>query len=478
MSLQTGKETIYKQDFQTSLENSKQPQWLKALREKAFAYFTENGFPIVENEEWKYTNVAPMAKESFLLAELSETIEDALETGELSEPSAAADGLSSGKIQLQIESNAINSDAQPSAAADGSDFIFDESKDSVLIFANGQFDKKSSKLGAAQRANILSFSAALKNEKYAEILKAKLGNLIDTEKNAFTALNTAFVGEGVLIHLPKNARIDAPVQLLFTTDEGKVSFPRVLIVADEFAEATFVETYVRSDETKYLTNAVVEISVADEAKIKHFRVQRESHQAFHISTTAAEVGRGSVYDTTAINLGAKLSRHDVLLKFNAEGGEAFVDGLYFLGEAQHHDTHSVIRHDVPNCTSHQTYKGILNDKSRGVFNGKVFVAVGASGTDGYQSNKNLLLSNEARVDTKPQLEIFNDDVKCSHGATVGQLEEEELFYLLSRGLNDNLARNLLTYGFAEEIINKIEIESIKKQLDEAVLNRLNVNLEA
>ena len=476
--LQAGKETVYKQDFQTSLEKSDQPNWLKSLREKAFAYFTANGFPTVENEDWKYTNVAPMAKESFLLAELSENIENAIETGALSEPSAVADGLSSGETQLKVKSDSANSDVQPSATADGSDFVFSESKDSVLVFANGQFDEKSSKLSAVTGANVLSFSAALKDEKYAEILQAKLGNLIDAEKNAFTALNTAFISSGVLIHLPRNSKIGAPIQLLFTTDDGKVSFPRVLIVADEFSEATFVETYVRSEETKYLTNAVVEISVADEAKIKHFRVQRESHSAFHVSTTAAEVGRGSVYDTTAINLGGKLSRHDVLLKFNAEGGEAFVDGLYFLGESQHHDTHSIIKHDVPNCTSHQTYKGILNDKSRGVFNGKVFVAVGASGTDGYQSNKNLLLSNEARVDTKPQLEIFNDDVKCSHGATVGQLEEEELFYLLSRGLNDNLARNLLTYGFAEEIINKIEIESIKKQLDEAVLNRLNVNLEA
>ncbi len=471
MDSQAGKEAVYKQNFQTSLENSDQPQWLKDLREKAFAYFTENGFPNVENEDWKYTNIAPMAKESFLLAELSENIEDALKTGELSEPSAAADGLS-------VNDGESANKVQPSAAADGSDFVFDESKDSVLIFKNGHFNKKSSNLNAIRGASVLSFSEALKDENYAEMLKAKLGSLIDAEKNAFTALNTAFIGGGVLIRLPKNSKIESPIQLLFTTDDGKISFPRVLIVADEFAEATFVETYVRRNETKYLTNAVVEVSVADEAKIKHFRVQRESHEAFHISNTAAEVGRGSVYDTTAINLGAKLSRHDVALKFNAEGGEAFVDGLYFLGESQHHDTHSVISHNVPNCTSHQTYKGILNDKSRGVFNGKVFVAVGASGTDGYQSNKNLLLSNEARVDTKPQLEIFNDDVKCSHGATVGQLEEEELFYLLSRGLNDNLARNLLTYGFAEEIINKIEIESIKKQLDEAVLNRLNVNLEA
>jgi Fe-S cluster assembly protein SufD len=436
MSLQAGKETIYKQDFQTSLENSNQPDWLKSLREKAFGFFTENGFPTPQNEEWKYTNIREMVSVEWL------TVSD------------------------------------KSTATSYTDFVFDESKESVLFFANGSFDKNSSNLSAIKDASVLSFSEAVNDEKFSEILKAKLGNLVGAEKNAFTALNTAFIGEGVFIHLPKNSKIDAPVQLLFTTDEGKVSFPRVLIVAEEFSEATFVETYVRADETKYLTNAVVEISVADEAKIKHFRVQRESHSAFHVSNTAAEVGRGSVYDTTAINLGAKLSRHDVLLKFNAEGGEAFVDGLYFLGETQHHDTHSVIAHNVPNCTSHQTYKGILNDKSRGVFNGKIFVAIGASGTDGYQSNKNLLLSNEARVDTKPQLEIYNDDVKCAHGATVGQLEEEELFYLLSRGLNDNLARNLLTYGFAEEIINKIEIESIKKQLDEAVLNRLNVNLEA
>ena len=378
---------------------------------------------------------------------------------------------------MSRENLEIDINAAPAASVDSA-FIFDESKESALIFVNGIFDRKASKTNDLGGAAILSFSEAAADERYAEIFKTRLGNLVDAEKNGFTALNTAFIGGGVFIYLPKNAVIDAPIQLSFVTDEGKVSFPRVLIVAESFAEATIIETYNRSAETKYLTNAVVEISVGDEAKIKHFRVQRESHQAFHISTTAAEVGRGSVYDTTAINLGAKLSRHDVALKFNAEGGEAFVDGLYFLGESQHHDTHSVIKHNVPNCTSHQTYKGILNDKSRGVFNGKVFVAVGAHGTDGYQSNKNLLLSNEARVDTKPQLEIFNDDVKCSHGATVGQLEEEELFYLLSRGLNETLARNLLTYGFAEEIVNKIEIESIKKQLDEAVLNRLNASLEA
>lgn len=436
MNLQTGKETIYKQDFQTSLENANQPEWLKDLRRKAFDYFTENGFPTVKNEDWKYTNVKSVVSGEWLVL--------------------------NGKTDSQSSSG----------------FVFDESKESVLVFTNGAFDKDSSNLKALKDATVLSFAEASDDEKLGEIFKAKLGSLIGFDKNGFTALNTAFIGEGVFIHLPKNVKIDAPIQLLFTTDDGKVSFPRVLIVAETFAEATIIETYNRNDETKYLTNSVIEISLADEAKVKHYRVQRESHAAFHIGATGTEIGRGSVYDATNINLGAKLSRHDINFKFNSEGGEAFVDGLYMIVDDQHHDTHSVIDHALPNCVSHQTYKGIVDGKARAVFNGKIFVRENASGTDGYQSNKNLLLSNDARVDTKPQLEIFNDDVKCAHGATVGQLEEEELFYLLSRGLNESLARNLLTYGFAEEIVNKIEIESIKKQLDEAVLNRLNANLEA
>jgi Fe-S cluster assembly protein SufD len=455
---QAGKETIYGVEFRRSLESSNQPEWLKKLRQKAFQYFAENGFPSVENEDWKYTNVAPMAKENFLLSELSK---------------AASDDLNAQNLEIEIENNSGDVDTKPASA-----FIFDESQESVLVFRNGVFDKEASNIAALNEARVLSFSEAFQDEKQAETVRAKLGSLVDSDKNGFTALNTAFISEGAFVLIPKNVKIESPIQLLFLTDEGKASLPRVLIVAENFAEATIIETYTRASETKYLTNAVVEVSVADEAKIKHYRVQRESHQAFHISNTATEVHRGSVYDSTNINLGARLSRHDVALKFNSEGGEAFVDGLYFLGGEQHHDTHSLIAHNVPNCVSHQTYKGILNDKSRGVFNGKVFVAVGAHGTDGYQSNKNLLLSNDARVDTKPQLEIFNDDVKCSHGATVGQLEEEELFYLLSRGLPEDLARNLLTYGFAEEIVNKIEVESIKKQLDEAVLNRLNVVLEA
>ena len=179
-----------------------------------------------------------------------------------------------------------------------------------------------------------------------------------------------------------------------------------------------------------------------------------------------------------MTLGARLSRHNIEVRLDSEGAECRVDGLYIVGEGQHADTHSLIDHQKPHCTSRQNYKGILDGRSRAVFNGRVFVHAGARGTDAEQSNKNLLLSTEARVDTKPQLEIFNDDVKCSHGATVGQLEEEELFYLLSRGLHPDLARNLLTYGFAEEIVEKLKFDSIRAQLDGAILNRLRARLEA
>jgi Fe-S cluster assembly protein SufD len=221
----------------------------------------------------------------------------------------------------------------------------------------------------------------------------------------------------------------------------------------------------------------VEIVLKKGARLEHYRLQRESSRAFHVSTTAAALGPKSRYDTTSITMGARLSRHDIEVVMDHEGAECWVDGLYVVGSDQHADTHSVIDHKQPHCTSHQLYKGILDGNARAVFNGKIFVRPGAQKTDAMQTNKNLLLSNEARVDTKPQLEIFADDVKCAHGAAVGQIDQEELFYLETRGLNPELARNLLTYGFAEEVVAKITIESLRSQIDEAVLGHLNARLE-
>ena len=306
-------------------------------------------------------------------------------------------------------------------------------------------------------------------------LDGELLEIFDGGRNGFTALNLAF-GEFATLRIKKDTVVDQPIEFNFAAKEGAAQFPHLLVIAEAGSKATIVETYKSAE--KGFTDTAVQIVVEDNANLTHYRVQRESPETLHYGVSEISLGRGSVYNATNINLGGALSRHDIELKFTAEGGEARVDGLYMLNGKQHSDTHSIIDHTVPNCASHQTYKGVLNDSSRAVFNGKVFVRENAHGTDAQQQNKNLLLSNEARVDTKPQLEIFNDDVKCSHGATVGQLEEEELFYLLTRGLPENLARNLLTYGFAEEIINKIGIESIKAELDASVLNRLKVRLEA
>jgi Fe-S cluster assembly protein SufD len=309
-----------------------------------------------------------------------------------------------------------------------------------------------------------------------EQLSAEDADLLDKfggDRNGFAALNLAFADLKV-IRIAKDTSNAEPIELSFAADDNSAIFPHILVIAQAGSRATIVESY--DSIAKSFTNTAIQIIVEDNANLTHYRVQRDSSEAFHYGVTEVSVGRGSSYDSTNINLGGRLSRHDIDVKFTAEGGEAWVDGLYMLGGSQHHDTHSIIDHTVPNCKSHQNYKGVLNDNSRGVFNGKVFVRENAHGTDAQQSNKNLLLSNDARVDTKPQLEIFNDDVKCSHGATVGQLEEEELFYLLTRGLPETLAKNLLTYGFAEEVINKIGIEEIKADLDAIVLNRLGTEI--
>jgi Fe-S cluster assembly protein SufD len=420
-------ENRFTEKFKQSI-SSAPDAWLKDRRGEAFAHFNETGFPGPKEEEWRYTNIAPIAKAEFGVGQPA------------------------------------NPDSFPSA--------YPESAASRIVVLDGRIDREHSTYPA------LSFAGALADERFAGLVKKNLNEAVDLAKNGFTALNTAFIEEGVFIHIPKDTRGETPIHLNFVAACSNASFPRVFVYAEPGSETTLIETYESAGEGVSFTNAVVEIFLEENARLTHYRVQKQTAESFHIGTTGVVLRKDSFYDTTNINLGAALSRHDIGVKFTAEGGECFVDGLYMLNGSQHADTHSVIDHTVPNCTSHQTYKGVLSDRSHAVFNGKVFVRENAHGTDAQQSNKNLLLSNDARVDTKPQLEIFNDDVKCSHGATVGQLEEEELFYLLTRGLDPDLARNLLTYGFAEEVINKIGVESIKAELDEAVLHRLNTVLEA
>nr|AIA11230.1 FeS assembly protein SufD [uncultured bacterium] len=433
MTTELAKQTIYDADFKNSLYASAQPIWLKSIRKQAFKLFTANGFPTPRNEEWKYTNVAPIAKEDLSLA-----------------PGVA-------------DASAVDALKYPEAG------------ENTFVFIDGRLSAEMS--GSGEGFTAITLNEAYKNEATVKAVEEHFGKAVVFDKNGFTALNTALLEEGLFLQVPKDTKIEKPIHLLFISTDGKANFPRVLLFAEQGSNATVIESYVSIGGGKSFSNAVTEVFLEDNAHLTHYRVQKENAESFHIGTSAAVLGRASMYDATSINLGAALSRHDTGVKFTAEGAECFVDGLYMLNGGQHADTHSIIDHAMPQCTSHQNYKGVLSDRAHAVFNGIVIVRENARGTDAQQSNKNLLLSNDARVDTKPQLEIFNDDVKCAHGATVGQLEDEEVFYLLSRGLHPELARNLLTYGFAEEIINKIGIDSIKAELDEAVLNRLAANLE-
>jgi Fe-S cluster assembly protein SufD len=420
-----------------------EPSWLRRIREDSFARFERVGFPTVRDEDWKYTNVAPILKGRFT--------------------PAFADGT------------------PPRNITEFSSHAYEEARGSRLVFVNGIFHRELSSVTALPAGvEAIEIDEALRSGKHEAKIREHFERWAAKNENGFAALNAALFSGGAFVLIPAGASVEAPIHLQFistsSNGDAPASFPRVLIIAGENSAAAIVESYVGPGDGVYLTNAVVEVVLARGAQLQHIKLQRESTRAFHIATTNSELGPDANYDTTAINLGAALSRHSIDVIMDHEGSECRVDGLYMVDGSQHTDTHSMIDHRQPRCTSHQLYKGILDGKSRAVFNGKVFVRHDAQQTNAQQTNKNLLLSNEARVDTKPQLEIFADDVKCAHGAAIGQLEEDEIFYLESRGIRPELARNLLTYGFAEEVVEKIKIESIRRELDEAVLNRLHAEL--
>ncbi|MGI8838083.1 MAG: Fe-S cluster assembly protein SufD [Pyrinomonadaceae bacterium] len=438
------KETSYQQAFRALQEGGavEGASRLSQLREGAMERFVELGFPSVKEEEWKYTNVAAIARAGF-------------------QPAILSDQTPASEAELELISSVP------------------ETSSSQLVFVDGGLRKDLSTVTALPPGVVtVHLGQAMADERYSDIVRTHLARQADYVVNGFTALNTALMNKGAFIYVPAGVVVEAPIHLLFIANsERTTNFPRVLIVAGENSKATIVENYV-STSGEYLTNSVVEVVLEEGARLEHYKVQRESVEAFHVATTAVGLGRNASYDTTTITFGAQLSRHDIVVTMDHEGAECWVDGLYLVTGSQHADTHSVIDHRSPHCASHQLYKGILDGKSRAVFNGKVFVRHNAQKTDAMQTNKNLLLSNEARVDTKPQLEILADDVKCAHGAAVGQIDQDELFYLETRGIHPDLGRNLLTYGFAEEVIAKIKIDSIRNELDGAVLHRLNAKLEA
>lgn len=429
-------ENNYQSAFRSVRDVSPTVPWLELVRTSAMDRFEQLGFPTVHDENWKYTNLAQLAKQSFVPANRTD------------------------KVSIDVAR-----------------FLYPETANAHLVVVNGFLSEELSNKTGLDSVVAIDLLTAVSDARYNKIARAYLARNAGYHNNGLAALNTAFLQSGLFLLIPKNVKVETPIQVSFVNDSENASFPRLLVVSEENSSATLIESFVSTGEQQYFTNAVTEIIVKDGARLEHYRVQQESDKAFHTSLTSAELGRGSSYDTTSINLGGRLARHDISVVMDNEGAECWVDGLYLVGADQHTDTHSVIDHQQPHCNSHQLYKGILDGNARAVFNGKIFVREGAQKTDAMQTNKNLLLSPQARVDTKPQLEIYADDVKCAHGAAVGQIDQDELFYLLARGINTELARSLLTYGFAEEVIGKIKIDSIKSQLDEFVLRQLNTQLE-
>lgn len=350
------------------------------------------------------------------------------------------------------------------------DHILPEARGTRLVFVNGHFDPHHSNVSALPPGvRMLRLSSASE-------AACCLGSLATPQTcDLFANLNTARFTDGVFVFVPKNIKVEPVLHVLFVSDQRgdqpTCSLPRLLVVAEKGSALNLVEEYWGQGVT--LTNAVTEVLVHEGAEIIHERIQRESGEAFHISSLCARVERNGRYTSRTITLGARLSRQSPRVVLADEDTELTLDGLALLGESQVADTHSFIDHTMPHGTSRQLHKAIVDGKSRAVFNGKIFVRPGAQQTDAQQQSRNLLLSEEAQVDTKPELEIFADDVKCAHGAAVGQLDPEELFYLQSRGLNETTARNLLTYGFAADLLSRIPVASLRRQLRHAVMARTN-----
>ena len=306
----------------------------------------------------------------------------------------------------------------------------------------------------------------------AQALEPALASLAEFDRNVFAALNTAHLRDGAAVILPKNVVCDRPVHLLhLQTQPDMAVYPRCIVVAETGADCTVIEEFAGHTPHAYFSNAVTEIAIAPNARVRHVKIQHESGRAFHIATCAVRVGKDAVYNSQTITLGARLSRYELNVTLDGEGAGVQIDGLALIAGRQLADTHTTIDHARPSARSVQLHKTIVADAAHAVFNGKIYVRHGAQLTDSSQESRNLLLSDGARVDTKPQLEIFADDVKCAHGATVGQLDPEQLFYLKSRGLPDRVARNLLTYAFGASVIERIPVPSVVERLEQAVMKQ-------
>lgn len=363
---------------------------------------------------------------------------------------------------------------------DISKYYIPESEGARMVFINGRFSQEHSAVDALPEGVVIGNLAHLAADDN-PLIKKHLDEYADFENDIFTSFNKAFLEDGAFIYVPKNLKTDTPVHLLnIQTDATETYFTtsRCLIVADEASELTVVEDHIGLGDNKYFNLPVVEVNLEREAYVKHTKIQRDSRKAIHMGRTGVHVKQHANYESYTITLGARLSRNEPRITQLEEEVEFTVDGLVLIDGDQVSDTHSVMDHRFSHCESHQLHKCVINGKAHSVFNGKIFVRKDAQKIDSFQENRNLLLSRKGLVNTKPQLEIFADDVVCTHGATVGQLEEDEVFYLKSRGLNEQQARELLIYAFALETIENITVDSVQKLLVEEVHNFTNRQLDS
>ena len=436
----------YREDFESQ---SAAPDWLQSLRKQGMARFEALGFPTTKNEDWHFTSVGPIAERAFRLADGSANPEERRGTSRRKGDATNAAGIALSHLDR---------------------FMFGERDWHTLVFVNGSFSPDLSSFAALDEGVRVSGLARAINSG-SEVVQRNLGRIAKFDQHAFTALNTAFIADGAFIELAPDTVVDKPIHLLFVSDGDAVSHPRNLIIAGRHSQAVIVESYVSVRDSEYFTNAVTEISVGEGAHIDHYKIQRESESAFHIGTVQAREARDSQLHSFSFATGGALARTNIYTSLDGDAATCTLNGLYLTDGTQHIDNQTSIEHIAPNCPSHEVYKGVLDGRSHGVFNGKVYVHPEAQKTDGKQSNNNLLLSPSARVDTKPQLEIFADDVKCTHGATVGRLDEVAMFYLNSRGIGPETARTLLTYAFAADVLETIELEPLRKELEKMVLQR-------
>jgi Fe-S cluster assembly protein SufD len=389
------------------------------LRDAGFRKFVELGFPTTHDEEWRFTNVAPIARGKFVAAA----------------PDAPGD------VDLLAPWTAGNR----------------------LVFVNGALLGETLSLPKGVHVGNLDADAGEYLGRYA---------LID--ENPFVALNTAFLDQGAFVRVARGTIVEQPIHIVYVTlgksGDAPHVHPRSLIVVGPEAQCTIVETYVGAG--SYFTNAVTEVIASDSAVVDHYKVTVEAPGAYHIATLQTSLGRSTNFSSHSISLGGALIRNNAGATLS-EGSEATLNGLYIVNGTQHVDNHTAIDHAKPHANSHELYKGILDGRASAVFNGRILVRKDAQKTDSKQTNKNLVLSDEAVIDTKPELQIFADDVRCTHGATIGQLDAESMFYLRSRGISKADARSLLTYAFAQDIIDRVKVPSLKDALERILFEKFN-----